>query len=539
MHSHLRTFAPFTLPCQSACARNQITILKEIHSGRMLVRRQAAVLSSVFSMLMVLVTLCTTQSLPNQAIKKSTLIKRSSEISQRRPTFILSSTVMTPVASLSQSESALVSILTAPSASPIVTTIPSLSSSSNFTSIVMVPLPGGNEITPQDLYHNMKVLWAFGFTIMQLHLLGTLYVMLRTYIRWRRAGLSSMAHRLPFYLSCLDFFLYFLYNGNGLPVITQGHTLEETACKFVSGSIFYTVCVNMMLAGTTSVVTYLRVCRQIYFDLGKYDWRFLAFCVCIPLAATCIAIPSFGSDTYWCYANRKSKVIAVINLLLIFSVLVVACICYFCVITAVSRSKAQAMGVTEVPRKLTSVENKAIKKIISYVMYALKFQELPTQNIAQSLLTPFPCLSRVFVLNWSPSVPYVIGQVVDWAPFNLYVVTMLANCWGGILNALQYMLNEGLWDSTPMALLQKHSSDSAPEPLKKPKSLVMRYVPTYESSELNDYSSTFSPDTSNNSLSKSGAHGVPRWQPSLDWECTLEETMTDGVSDHSTPIVTL
>lgn len=239
-HAFASYISSFTLLCRSACARNQIIIPREIYSGRMLARRRAAV-PSVFLMLTVLVTLCTAQSVQDQAIQKSTPIKRSSETSQRHPTS-LSSTVMTPVASLStQSESALVSVLTAPSASSINAAL-SFQSSHNSTS-TMIPLPGGNEIAPQDLYHNMKVLWAFGFAVMQLHLLGTLYVMLRTYTRWKRAGLLSMAHRLPFYLSCLDFCLYFLYNGNGFPVITQGHTLEETACKFVSGSIFYVVCV--------------------------------------------------------------------------------------------------------------------------------------------------------------------------------------------------------------------------------------------------------------------------------------------------------
>lgn len=85
--------------------------------------------------------------------------------------------------------------------------------------------------------------------------------------------------------------------------------------------------------------------------------------------------------------------IAVINLLLAFSVLVVACLCYFCVITAVSRSKEQAMTATEVPRKLTSVENKAITKIISYVMYALNSKCLPLKilyNLYSRLSLAYP-----------------------------------------------------------------------------------------------------------------------------------------------------
>lgn len=52
---------------------------------------------------------------------------------------------------------------------------------------------------------------------------------------------------------------------------------------------------------------------------------------------------------------------------------------------------------------------------------------------------------RIFIINWGPALPYVIGELVGWTPFPIYILVNLGLSMGGILNAIQYAVNEGVW----------------------------------------------------------------------------------------------
>jgi hypothetical protein len=51
-------------------------------------------------------------------------------------------------------------------------------------------------------------------------------------------------------------------------------------------------------------MTYIRVCREIFFDTGKYDYKLWSIIFLIIIALQILAGPFYGPGKYW-YVNFK------------------------------------------------------------------------------------------------------------------------------------------------------------------------------------------------------------------------------------------
>ncbi|CAG8484303.1 5874_t:CDS:2 [Diversispora eburnea] len=88
-----------------------------------------------------------------------------------------------------------------------------------------------------------------------LNAIGCIYIFYRTWLQWKISSSKglSMIFRLPFY--------------------TAISVWSQPVCGILSGLTYLFVTMNLAFYGTISVTTYIRVCRECYFDLGKYDYK--------------------------------------------------------------------------------------------------------------------------------------------------------------------------------------------------------------------------------------------------------------------------
>ncbi|CAG8807034.1 32829_t:CDS:2, partial [Racocetra persica] len=221
-----------------------------------------------------------------------------------------------------------------------------------------------------------EIVIPFGMGLLFLSGLCTIYVIFRTLSRWKTIKRSlPMALRVPFYISL---------SGNviitGFPLF-QGRPWPEDDCRLIGGVTFFLVSCNMILVGSLAMLTFLRICRKWYIDLGKCDYKLFAFLISLSFVLSMAGIPSFGSRQK---ATRFD--------------------------TATSKHKR--------------VEPIVVRKIIGYVL--------------------------IFIIQWTPSMIYVFGQIINYDEMWIYLVTDATVNLGGIGNMIQYIINEG-WRNDPNA----------------------------------------------------------------------------------------
>ncbi|KAG9289601.1 hypothetical protein G9A89_014336 [Geosiphon pyriformis] len=269
--------------------------------------------------------------------------------------------------------------------------------------------------------------WLFGisFAIMQLNAIGSIYVIYRTFSKWYGQDgyrkTLSMALRVPFYIAISDFCLYIAHMFNQSYTVLNETTWPGFSCKVVGGTVFYLVAVNMTLVGFIALATYLRVCRRILIDLGRFDCNLFLIVLGFPLILTLCSIPSFGPSTYWCYTNKTNHIMPLITLILNFSIIALNIFCYFFTLREINTSGNRLANVRskDNPGLAANIEQRVTRKVAAYVL--------------------------IFTIQWTPAMPYVVASVVSNSTPSvaLYLLCDVAINLGGIGNCIQYVLNEG------------------------------------------------------------------------------------------------
>ncbi|CAG8788636.1 8629_t:CDS:2, partial [Cetraspora pellucida] len=131
----------------------------------------------------------------------------------------------------------------------------------------------------------MRASYVIGLTLLQIDACCIIYVIYRTFVRWRMAKRRlSMAYKLPFYMACFG-----NYNRINFFLINQ----EFDKYVFVPNR-FHHLCLSK---------------RQ----LGAYDYKLLIWPFGISTVLTAMSAHTFGSDQFWYirqFSNASRKIIS-------------------------------------------------------------------------------------------------------------------------------------------------------------------------------------------------------------------------------------
>ncbi|CAG8646514.1 4933_t:CDS:2 [Acaulospora morrowiae] len=303
------------------------------------------------------------------------------------------------------------------------------------------PLPS---ISPSTT-HNVRVpgseiVLPLGVSLITLSCMCTSYVIIRTLIRWWITRRSlSMALRVPFYIAISDFVLVCTYLPNLVYSLIHGHPWPEAQCRIIGGFTFFFISCNMTLVGLLAFLTYLRICRRWYLDLGKYDYKLFSVILVSSLVFTIVGIPSFGTSKYWCFTNHNNAIMPIITLVLNFTILSVTLFSYTMTlrqINSINFRRDNGNKFDTVATRSKQIEPIVIRKVIGYVL--------------------------IFLLQWTPPMIYVFGQVINYDEMWIYIVTDATINLGGVGNMIQYIINEGWWDGYGSSSGTSVGSNSTP-----------------------------------------------------------------------------
>ncbi|CAB4494157.1 unnamed protein product [Rhizophagus irregularis] len=256
-------------------------------------------------------------------------------------------------------------------------------------------------------------MYGLDLIILQIGSLCTLYVIIRTFIRWFKQNYSLyMSHKLPFYMAFSEFFVYTALIINLYYPAINDKQWPEQSCKIMGLMFYFFAIFNMILVGSLALITYLRVCKAMNINTGILDYKLFIFPLIVP---TILCIPAweyFGPDGYWCFQNRASSFIPLVLLYMNISILMTSLFCYIGIAHAINVSRFR-----------NDQENfrASNKKIISYLF--------------------------MFILQWTPVMVFLIFDVNKEANMWIFVICFISLPAGGIINTYRYISNEGFWNT--------------------------------------------------------------------------------------------
>ncbi|RIB30416.1 hypothetical protein C2G38_2026853 [Gigaspora rosea] len=214
----------------------------------------------------------------------------------------------------------------------------------------------------------------------------------------------------------------------------HGITFQGIACKVVGGLSFFGVSNNMSLVGSIALLTYLRTCKKWTIDLGKYDYKLFAIISLLSFTLTLIGVPSFGPSGYWCYTNQVNPTTPIIIIVLNFMIIFITVFCYIATLLEVNfRNRVvQKLGTSS---RLSRLELIVARKITGYIL--------------------------IFILQWTPTMFYVIGQICGYDKTWMYTLTEVAGNSGGVGNMILFLINEK-WRDNFDSLHDNSNSNSNP-----------------------------------------------------------------------------
>ncbi|PKY20514.1 hypothetical protein RhiirB3_524350 [Rhizophagus irregularis] len=261
--------------------------------------------------------------------------------------------------------------------------------------------------------------------------LGSLYIFYRTFVRWKNDRRNiSLSFRFPFYISITDFvysscilmeFTYVTFSKSEFVNNKQSVTWPYLFCEIIGLGFTFIVLLNILLVGAISIVTWLRVVREHYLDLGRYDYK-----VWLPILFVSSIIPlstvyAHGSRGYSCGTKIGYQIVGFIVLAIILVTLTTIIICYASVMRAIRKIKEVNESITNSHNNLiqiNSVERKTFKKILTYIL--------------------------VFILQYVPIMIYNVCGFLKVRHVILDALIPAVISLGGIGNIIQFLYNEGL-----------------------------------------------------------------------------------------------
>ncbi|GBB96333.1 hypothetical protein RclHR1_02730005 [Rhizophagus clarus] len=237
---------------------------------------------------------------------------------------------------------------------------------------------------------------------------------------------------------CLDFGILVSGAINIAHTVIYARVWEQPMCTIVGVSFWFFVSLNLSLYGVISIMTYIRVCREIFFDTGKYDYKLWTIIFLIILALQILAGPFYGPGKYWCIGKAKTIVLSVTNFTLCFILLLVTLICYILIYQTIEATFAEGEEIDNNDdenndnRDNRNNNNDIDYTTISQAKYVM--EKKASVKIASYIL--------VFFIQWTP---VQVSNIGSWCNIDepwVYVVAVIGVNLGGIGNAIQYVINE-------------------------------------------------------------------------------------------------
>ncbi|RIA97264.1 hypothetical protein C1645_752904 [Glomus cerebriforme] len=279
-------------------------------------------------------------------------------------------------------------------------------------------VPIGNEQTGLEKLHadhnvvEIHIMYGLDIMIIQLGSLCTLYMIIRTFIRWCKHNLSlHMSHKLPFYMALSEFFIYTPLLINLYYPAVNDKQWPEQSCKILGLNFYFFASFNMTLVGSLALITYLRVCKAMNINTGLLDYKLFIFPI---LISTVLSIPAWkytGADGYWCFQNRKSSFIPLVLLYMDIFILLTSLFSYIGIAHAINVSRFR-----------NDEENfrTSNKKIIGYLF--------------------------MYIMQWTPVMIYIICDIEHQANMWIFAICILSLPIGSIINTYRYISSEGFWN---------------------------------------------------------------------------------------------
>ncbi|RIB27820.1 hypothetical protein C2G38_2060952 [Gigaspora rosea] len=241
-----------------------------------------------------------------------------------------------------------------------------------------------------------------------------IYIILKILRRWWITKKSlTMAQRVPFYFALSEYFLFCIHLVNvlhGLHASIYHYTLQGISCRIIGGISFFFFSSNVILVGSLSLTTYLRICRRIVINLGTYDYKLFLVILLVSLTITLIGIDDYGHSKYWCYITPSNPITPIITISLIVIILLVTLYCYIMTIVEVY------INVKKFGSKLSRVDIIVTRKIIFYIL--------------------------IFLFEWIPVLGFLISRIFYYEELWIHIVAALSVNIGGIGNVILYIIYE-------------------------------------------------------------------------------------------------
>ncbi|GBC00581.1 hypothetical protein RclHR1_00390035 [Rhizophagus clarus] len=206
-------------------------------------------------------------------------------------------------------------------------------------------------------------------------------------LRWKNSHRNiPLSFKFPFYIAITDF----LYSSSIL-------------IEFV---------------GTISVITWLRVVRECYFEFGKYDYKIWVPIIVISLIIPLSSTNAYGSRNYACGTKIGYDLIGLVVFILIVVTLSTIVFCYLHVLKTIRDIKGHIPSSQVGAVRNSNVESRTFKKVLTYIL--------------------------VFIIQYIPILVYNILMILNIRHIILDALSPAVISLGGIANVFQYLRNEGL-----------------------------------------------------------------------------------------------
>ncbi|CAG8519852.1 10431_t:CDS:2 [Ambispora leptoticha] len=271
-----------------------------------------------------------------------------------------------------------------------------------------------NGVKDQAFY----TVFTFIYTFFVLSSIGSSYVIYRTYVKWKNNKFESlpMSLRLPFYTVTTDFFITSTFAINTSYGAAYAVPWFSPVCEMVGALSVWTQCLNVFLFLVVSMSTYLRVCRQMRINYGKYDYKlFLTVFVMATLPLLPASINNgYGPQKWWCAGASQTRLVGILALVIQLSIFVLTGFAYLRILMLLAYQSQQVHE--ESDPSLSKLEYRV------------------TRNIARYIL--------LFLLQWIPVFVSVIAYIFEIEDTWMYMIEPVGG-FGGIGNAILYIINEG------------------------------------------------------------------------------------------------
>ncbi|RKO85885.1 hypothetical protein BDK51DRAFT_32069 [Blyttiomyces helicus] len=273
-------------------------------------------------------------------------------------------------------------------------------------------------------YVDWQAVHHLALVAISLSLVGSLYIIISTLLRWRRGGYQplSTTQLFPMWISCCDL-LYGLFHGSDhiINLVTEREAPKD-ACVALGALTVFAMALPAVWVAACAFNVWASVVWGKTISYGRYDWKlhvigwgFPAIWAIIPLIKG-----QYGAETFWCGLPDPLY-------LFIFNGIPVS-------IAIAADSILYGHVVFTLLRYRNVIETQSIRSPLPSDTVG-KARALKLESRARSL----PTFVMIYMIQWAPYLGYQWCMILSVQPVFSYalVVVVLANL-GGLMNAIAY-----------------------------------------------------------------------------------------------------